>query len=643
MDSSSIFATLQGGTRFDKKKFHKDIDFFERAEYKTLSAKTPSGTSPAKSLDFFRSKKRKRSDTNVVKNPKKRKSVAEPEEREDASSSDDVSTDSESSEAETEVAEVAMFKTSSKIKKKEKQRSGVPHEEKINVMRKQNKIRLRGEKVDPVENFSDLNTGESSLLPAYILRNLEELDYDQPTPVQMQALPLLLRKKNLLTVAPTGSGKTAAFLLPLLANLKKPAKSGIRALIVTPTRELAHQINTELLQLSKGRYFKSLVLSKGNVGNLHPTSPQSRVFDIIVSAPMRLVYLIQSNSIDLSTVQYLVLDEADRLLSMGFKEQVTTIMDACNNDNTQKSLWSATMDSEIEKLAKSALGTHSQLVVGRRLAGASGIKQRLVFVGREEGKLFAMRQVVREGIKPPVLVFVQSKERAKQLFQELIYDGLNCDLITSNRSKAQREEIIRKFRTGKIWILIATDLMARGMDFPAVHTVINYDLPQTTREYIHRIGRTGRAGREGEAITLYTEVDMDMLRSIGNIMKNSGCEVPDWVLKLSKISKNKRRDIAKKPVERHHISTASTFDRKQGFHLKREKKQQQVARINRKKQRFNTNNENKGTNQPQKPNKENKSAYHKTQNNKNKTKKTNNGNKRGAKRTAQNNKRNNNK
>lgn len=144
---------------------------------------------------------------------------------------------------------------------------------------------------------------------------------------------------------------------------------------------------------------------------------------------------------------------------------------------------------------------------------------------REEGKLLAMRQLIAEGLRPPVLVFLQSKDRAKELFHELVYDGINVDVIHAERTQEQRDAVIRKFRAGEIWVLICTDLMARGIDFKGVNMVINYDLPQSAVSYIHRIGRTGRAGRRGLSVTFFTEADMDSLRSVANVMRLSGCEV----------------------------------------------------------------------------------------------------------------------
>eukprot|EP00118_Oscarella_pearsei_P012556 m.93242 g.93242 ORF g.93242 m.93242 type:complete len:211 (+) comp36777_c1_seq2:1593-2225(+) len=165
------------------------------------------------------------------------------------------------------------------------------------------------------------------------------------------------------------------------------------------------------------------------------------------------------------------------------------------------------------------------------------VEQRLVFVGQEAGKLIGIRDIIRKGFKPPMLVFVQSKERAKELFHELIYDGLNVDVVHADRTQAQRDNVVRSFRLGKIWILICTELMSRGIDFKGVNMVVNYDFPTTAVSYIHRIGRTGRAGRPGEAVSFFTEDDAPYLRSIVNVMKESGCDVPEWMLKLKKPDK----------------------------------------------------------------------------------------------------------
>jgi len=212
-------------------------------------------------------------------------------------------------------------------------------------------------------------------------------------------------------------------------------------------------------------------------------------------------------------------------------------------------------------LAGSILTSPIRVSIGDVNAASADVEQNLLFIGNEDGKLFSFRQLVQEGkVKPPALIFVQSKERAQQLFGELVYDGIFVDVIHADRTKQQRDNTVKAFRTGKIWMLICTDLMARGVDFKGVETVINYDFPQTAATYIHRIGRTGRAGRSGAAFTMFTIQDFESLRSIVGVMRQSGCEVPDWMLRLKPRSKKQRRNAEFRQPERKRISTVSGYD-----------------------------------------------------------------------------------
>lgn len=184
-----------------------------------------------------------------------------------------------------------------------------------------------------------------------------------------------------------------------------------------------------------------------------------------------------------------------------------------------------------------------------------------MFTGTEAGKRIALRQLIQKGLKPPVLIFVQSIDRAKELFHELVFDGINVEVIHSDRTKAQRDKIIDSFRVGKIWVLIATDLMARGLDFKGVNLVINYDFPQTVASYIHRIGRTGRAGRTGEAVTYYTQDDFPYMKSVVNVMKESGCDVPDWMLNMKNPTQKLKKEL-KRGIKRPRISKVSDKNNK---------------------------------------------------------------------------------
>lgn len=196
-----------------------------------------------------------------------------------------------------------------------------------------------------------------------------------------------------------------------------------------------------------------------------------------------------------------------------------------------------------------------------RNAATDTIKQELLFTGTEAGKRIALRQLIQKGLKPPVLIFVQSIDRAKELFHELVFDGINVEVIHSDRTKAQRDKIIDSFRVGKIWVLIATDLMARGLDFKGVNLVINYDFPQTVASYIHRIGRTGRAGRTGEAVTYYTQDDFPYMKSVVNVMKESGCDVPDWMLNMKNPTQKLKKEL-KRGIKRPRISKVSDKNNK---------------------------------------------------------------------------------
>lgn len=275
--------------------------------------------------------------------------------------------------------------------------------------------------------------------------------------------------------------------------------------------------------------------------------------DILIATPMRVLQMIEARSVDLSGIVHLVMDEADRLFDMGFVEQVDRVLAACSNKKIVRCLFSATIQQGVENLARTALRNAIRVTVGARNAAQSLVTQRLVYVGSEDGKLLAMRQLVQQGLRIPMLIFVQSKERATQLFKELVYDGINVDSIHSDRTASQRTAIINNFRLGKIWVLICTDLMARGIDFKNVKSVLNYDFPLSTAQYIHRIGRTGRAGRAGDAVTFFTDDDRVLLHDVAHIVSKSGSDVPPWMLatrkaKREKLKKLQQTGVARKPI-----------------------------------------------------------------------------------------------
>ncbi|XP_059646911.1 DEAD-box ATP-dependent RNA helicase 57 [Cornus florida] len=405
------------------------------------------------------------------------------------------------------------------------------------LLRKKYNIHIYGSNVpSPLQNFIDLSSRYGC--KPYLLRNLAELGFREPTPIQRQAIPVLLSGRECFACAPTGSGKTLAFICPMLMKLKHASKDGVRAVILCPTRELAAQTTRECKKLAKGKKFYIKLMTK----QLLKSADFSKLpCDVLISTPLRLEFAIRKRKLDLSRVEYLVLDESDKLFELGLVGQVDFVVKACSNPSIIRSLFSATLPDSVEELARSIMHDAVRVIIGRKNSASELVKQKLVFVGSEEGKLLALRQSFAESLNAPVLVFVQSKERAKELHRELAFGDLRVDVIHSDLSQIQRENAVDGFRAGKTWILIATDVIARGMDFKGVNCVINYDFPDSAAAYIHRIGRTGRAGRSGEAITLYTQADVPFLRNIANVISASGCEVPPWILSLPKRKWKKHR------------------------------------------------------------------------------------------------------
>ncbi|XP_010007406.1 PREDICTED: probable ATP-dependent RNA helicase DDX52 [Chaetura pelagica] len=431
--------------------------------------------------------------------------------------------------------------------------------EKINRFRNQHKINVQGTDLpDPIATFDQLQK-EYNIHPR-IMENIQAAGFRVPTPIQMQAIPVMLHGRELLASAPTGSGKTLAFCIPLLAHLKQPRNKGFRALIISPTRELASQTHRELVKLAEGTGFRIHMIHKAAEAAKKFGPKSSKKFDILVTTPNRLIYLLKQDppAIDLTSVEWLVVDESDKLFEdgkSGFREQLASIFLACTSHLVRRALFSATFAHDVEEWCKLNLDTVILVSVGARNSAAETVEQELLFVGSETGKLTAMRELIKKGFAPPVLVFVQSIERAKELFHELIYEGINVDVIHADKTQQQRDNVVHSFRAGKIWVLICSALLARGIDFKGVNMVINYDLPTSAVEYIHRIGRTGRAGHTGKAVTFFTEDDKPLLRSIANVIQRAGCPVPDYIKHLPRLQSKQKKKFIKKPLKRETICT----------------------------------------------------------------------------------------
>ncbi|XP_055710865.1 DEAD box protein 52 homolog [Phlebotomus papatasi] len=435
--------------------------------------------------------------------------------------------------------------------------------EAVNHMRNMYKISVMGSNIPPpIETFDEMAQRYS--LRMDISNNLTICGYRDPTPIQMQAMPVMLQKKHsLLACAPTGSGKTAAFLVPIIRDLETPKKAGFRALIVCPTRELARQILRECSRLCEGMNFKLHLITKTQKAEEVYSPEKTRRFDILISTPNRICFLLKENLLDLSGVQWLVIDEADKLFEEkgknSFRKQLNEILEACSNPNRRVALFSATHTPIVAKWTKRNLKHLVKVSVGVRNSATDSVEQELLFVGSEAGKLLAVRDLVKQGLQPPVLIFVQSKERAQQLLSELLYDGINVEAIHADRTQNERDSVVRGFREGKIWVLICTELMSRGIDFKGVNLVINYDFPPSSISYVHRIGRAGRAGRRGKAITFFTADDVVNLRGIAQIIRNSGGTVPDYMLALKRRSRKVRRKLMNSAPKREDITTLPKF------------------------------------------------------------------------------------
>jgi len=349
---------------------------------------------------------------------------------------------------------------------------------------------------------------------------LKRNGFSEPTPIQNQAIPLALEGHDVLGLAQTGTGKTLAFGLPLidglLAQPGKPAPKTVKALVLAPTRELVNQIADSLRQLTDGTKLRVGTVVGGQSIN-RQINFLSRGTDILVATPGRLIDLMDRKAVDLSTVRQLVLDEADQMLDMGFIHALRRIAPQLGTPR-QTMLFSATMPKQMEELSSAYLTNPRRVQVSPPGKAADKITQSVHFVDKA-GKPSKLREVLGRDDESLTLVFARTKHGAERLMKGLVADGYNAASIHGNKSQGQRDRAIKAFRDGDINVLVATDVAARGIDIPGVAYVVNYDLPEVPDNYVHRIGRTARAGREGEAIAFCAPDEADLLRQIQKLMK----------------------------------------------------------------------------------------------------------------------------
>lgn len=363
-------------------------------------------------------------------------------------------------------------------------------------------------------SFSKLGLSEP------LLKAVQEQGYDTPTPIQEQSIPLIIEGRDVLAAAQTGTGKTAGFTLPLLQRLSqtKPhmQKTQIRTLILTPTRELAAQVHESVKMYGKHIHYKSTVIF-GGVGVYPQIATIRKGVDIVIATPGRLLDLAGQKAIDFSRVECLVLDEADRMLDMGFIHDIKKIIKMMPH-NRQTLLFSATFSAEIKKLASGMLHNPAIIEVARENTTAEQISQVVHFVDKSR-KREMLSKLIRENDWKQVLVFTRTKHGANRLTKQLEEDGISAAAIHGNKSQGARTKALANFKANETRVLVATDIAARGLDINNLPHVVNFELPNVSEDYVHRIGRTGRAGKSGEALSLVCIDEHGLLRDIEKLIK----------------------------------------------------------------------------------------------------------------------------
>ncbi|RJG47630.1 DEAD/DEAH box helicase [Motilimonas pumila] len=351
-------------------------------------------------------------------------------------------------------------------------------------------------------------------LESDLCQHLTSLDYQQPTEIQSQAIPVVLAGKDLLACAQTGTGKTASFVLPLLQLISQAPEhraKRVRALILVPTRELAQQVQQKIDLYSQGMNLTSLAMYGGV-----DIAPQKQQLiegtHILVATPGRLLDMMHQRAVHFDQLTHLVLDEADRMLDMGFIEAINKIM-ARLPEQKQTLLFSATLPDGVRFLAKTAMQSPQEINIAQQQVAAKGIEQWLITVDKDK-KSALLSHLIQQHQFPQLLIFIQTKHGAAKLVSQLEKRGIAAEAFHSGRSQANREQLLKQFKAGKVKILIATGLASRGIDIAELNHVINYDLPDQADDYVHRIGRTGRAGLSGEAISFVSKDDFKNLCAI---------------------------------------------------------------------------------------------------------------------------------
>ena len=412
---------------------------------------------------------------------------------------------------------------------------------------------------------------ESLGLTAELLRAVREQGYEEPTSIQKQAIPVILEGRDIMAGAQTGTGKTAGFTLPLLQRLGESRPEGggrpVRALVLAPTRELAAQVGESIETYGRHLHYRTAVIFGGV--NINPQIDRlRRGVDVVIATPGRLLDHVQRGTLDLSEVEILVLDEADRMLDMGFIHDIRRIMKLLpGREDRQSLLFSATFSPEIRQLAKQFLDRPERVEVAPRNSTVELIDQ-LAYPVDKHRKREMLSHLIGAGYWKQVLVFTRTKHGANRLTRQLTADGLSAAAIHGNKSQAARTRALSEFKSGDIRVLVATDIAARGLDIDQLPHVVNFELPNVPEDYVHRIGRTGRAGKEGTAISLVAPDELKLLKDIERLIRR---EIPQEALDGYEVTTRERQEHArnnsrharsgKRPVAEKPRRSRKTADR----------------------------------------------------------------------------------
>ena len=364
-------------------------------------------------------------------------------------------------------------------------------------------------------------------LNANVLEALDAMRFDECTPIQEQAIPIILEGKDLIAVAQTGTGKTAAFLLPVLNKLSegKHPEDAINCVIMSPTRELAQQIDQQMEGFSYFMPVSSVAVYGGNDGILFEQQKKGLTLgaDVVIATPGRLIAHLSLGYVDLSKVSYFILDEADRMLDMGFYEDIMQIAKYLPKER-QTIMFSATMPAKIQQLANTILNNPSEIKLAVSKPAEKIIQA--AYVCYENQKLGIIRSLFMDEVPERVIVFASSKIKVKEVAKALKSMKLNVGEMHSDLEQAQRETVMHEFKAGRINILVATDIVARGIDIDDIRLVINFDVPHDSEDYVHRIGRTARANNDGVALTFISEKEQSNFKSIENFLEKEIYKIP---------------------------------------------------------------------------------------------------------------------